>query len=168
MRTSISRFLLVGLLGCTLLSVGPIAQQPPKKEEPKTTLGKLLREKNRARGLIANSRARLRAEVVSLGGDSGSTPAQICCSSNIERLEKRIISMGPLMRELQACYEQSGNVDGELQLNFVRSDAEQLFKATRDFRDASEQQVMFHLGAMIRTFLNLEKSTAELTECPEP
>jgi len=137
------------------------------KDLPKTTLGKLVREKERARGMISNTQARLRGKVVSISGDSPTmTEAQACCAANIERIEKRIMTMGPLMRELEACYVESGDVDGQLQIRFVRADAEALFKSTRDFRDAEEGSVQFHFGAMTRTFLTLDKSITQLAECP--
>lgn len=138
-----------------------------KKELPKTTLGKLVREKERARGMIMNTQARLRGKIVSMGSqDPNATEAQACCASNIERIEKRIMSMGPLMRELESCYVDFENVDGQVQIRFVRADAEALFKSTRDFRDAEEGTVQFHFGAMTRTFLVLDKSMNLLTECP--
>jgi hypothetical protein len=163
----LSAVLSLFLLGSSQTAAVAQERGGKKNEQPKTTLGKLVREKERARGMISNTQARLRGKVVSLTGENpDATEAQICCSVNIERIEKRVMTMGPLMRELEACYVDAGDVDGQLQIRFVRADAEALFKATRDFRDAKDGSVQFYFGAMTRTFLTLDKSITELAECP--
>ena len=156
------------LLTCLILLAAPVswAEEP----EPTTDLEKFGDTIRRVRNNISNAEAKVRNRVVGMSGDDvdPSKPGQVCCMQNIERIQRLVFSMGPFIRALEQCYISEQDVDSRIQLGLAREDAESLFRAVRNFRDADARAANMALAAMTKSFLLLNQNFGKLKECGAP
>jgi len=147
----------------------PAVAEEPRDEAPKTELQKFHRVMQDINAQLTNAGAKLNQGAVSMGGRSGNSPAthaQLCCGSNIEKVEKSLAELGRGIKSLRACYRNEQNADAEVKMNLVHQDAGSLYRALDNFNAASRGDVKDGYGAVVRGYLLLQKSTKDLTECP--
>ncbi len=142
-------------------------------EEPKTELERLDVAMNRARDLIRNATMKLKNGVVSGMREQDSaapdTPAQRCCSGNLDGLAESYRRIGEALERIETCYEER-DVTGESldMLDLAREDLDTLERVTGNFARAGDARTAGGgLAAMQRSFINLKKSRDGLLEdCP--
>ena len=165
MRKGFSALLVA--FAATASAGGSDTQEP---EASKTDLQRFHLAVDQISGQIANAGTKLKGGAVSMRQDSGEAPAttaQLCCGSNIDKIEKRFETLATSIRNLRACYRAKENVDAEVQLNFVHQDALSLHRALGNFTNAKRTEALLGYEAMIRSTLLLKKSAKNLTECEQ-
>jgi len=145
-----------------------------KKEPPKSTLERFEREMLRLRTQISNSKARMKNKLRGVGQSAGATsepatPARLCCSKNLQRMNGASEELKKISGELAACYEKTGNQDGAMILPLVLTDLSTLDRTVAAYADAPTRSEAYGaMGAMTQAFLQLREDADKLEACPEP
>ena len=166
MRKRFSALLVAFAATGLLAQVGGSDTREP--EASKTELQRFHQVVEEISGQVSNAGTKLKGGAVSMRQDSGDIPttmAQICCASNLDKIEKQFKALATSIKNLRACYRANENVDGEVQLNFVHQDALSLYRALGNFTNAERGDVLLGYGSMIKNTLLLKKSAKKLTEC---
>ena len=164
------RFLVLLVAITMTASVAVSDTQEP--QVPQTELQRFRHVVEQINAQAINAGTRLRHGAVSMGRGSSAaptTPAQVCCGSNIDKIGKQFELLATSIRNLRACYQANGNTAAQVQMNFVYQDASSLFRAVGNFSNAkNDQDAQLGYGALARSLLLLRKSAEDLVECELP
>jgi hypothetical protein len=143
----------------------PVAAEEPE-QKPMTPIEK---ELDTIRGMIHNANMKFRngiAGVTSSGGDVRVTPAQRCCSGNLEHIKNSMNKLREILRDRTVCFERKRRVeDVEIATVAVR-DMRVLDSSIQLFtRSELRQEVDGALASCTRAFLRLTETLSVLPEC---
>ncbi len=118
-----------------------------------------------------NARAKLANGVVGrpsvTDAPSRQGPVQICCSTNVERIDESISVVRRIVGELEACYLESANEGAIAMSSLFGADLASFSRAVEGFAESSSPQgAMSRLGAMTRLYIVMKDSIESVEDCP--
>jgi hypothetical protein len=163
------RSILIAVCLVALLA-GQAAPGRCAEDEKDAPLDPIQKEMKRIRGMIINANMKLNSGAMGIKprgqGSSTPTPAQQCCSVNLEHIAKSMKSLNNLMIQRRTCFEQQQNIDGVFAGNLVVQDLRDLATALNVFSQTPDRnQTVGAMGATQRAYLNLLKSVDALPDC---
>lgn len=143
-------------------------QAPP----PQTLMEKIEAESYGMRVMYQNASFRLKKNIqgMALEGEEQAGPPtalRLCCAQNIKKIAKSVEKLGKLFAELQGCYDDAGNSDGIVALEFVKADLAEFAWAIGELaRVPDHGSAMKSLSGVTRVFIKYRDSVEELPACP--
>jgi hypothetical protein len=159
-----ARSLALAVLGaCVVLAPATWAEE--------TTLERIQHEMKVIRDYTSNAGSKLKNRVMgSVGHDDPTkltSPARLCCSNNLNKIDESQLALQALLFELSECYEQNGQPLGTAAVEFTKSDLLLFGKSVVEFAVApTVPEAMGQLGLMTRTYLQLAETIDSLEPCP--
>jgi len=154
-----------------LAVLGMCVALAPVTRADETTLDRIQHEMKVIRDYTGNARAKLKNRIVgSVEPDSPAkpaSPARLCCSNNLEKIDQSQLKLQALLFELAECYEQDGQALGVAAVEFTKNDLLLFDKSVVGFAVASTvPEAMGRYGLVTRTFLQLAETIDALEPCP--
>lgn len=123
----------------------------------------------RLRNMIMNAQSKLRNGVQGMsatGPLDASTPARVCCSSNLLRIDERLREIDKLLESFERCYEERLDPEMVTAVQFVKADMAGFRRTVQRFAEAPDRrQASGVLDAVSRGFLLLRETGSKLTPC---
>jgi len=159
-------FLAVCTLSC-LVALGGVPANPDTKG-PKQRIEEALES---TRKLILNAHMKLGKGISGVASGQEKiedpTPAQRCCRTNLTRIDRDIKKILIAIDELQACYQQESNSQGELTLAIFGERLTSLTNTLTLFERARKpDEVSGTVQGSKRAFRNMKLEFDNLPECP--
>lgn len=153
---------IVALLMVSVAS--PLAAEEPAK--PRTPIRK---ELDTIRDMIYNANMKFRDGVagVNPGGASvKATPAQVCCSGNLEYISKSMDRLREIVRDRTVCYERKRSVQDVEIATVANRDMRVLDSSLQLFAESENRQdVGGALESCTRAYLRMSETLEVLPEC---
>jgi hypothetical protein len=129
-------------------------------------------ESYRVRIQYQNASFRLKKNLqgMALEGEEGAGPPtalRTCCTPNIKKIGKAVEKLGKLFIELQSCYDDAGNDDGTIALEFIKADLAEFAWAFGELAKVPDRgSATKILSGVTRDFIKYRDGVAELPRCP--
>ena len=163
-----SRRFLIAVLSTVLVGFLCLIGAAEEPDAPKTELERFNAAIETISANVTNAGAKLKNGAITMGSgspDKPSTPAHICCGSNIVVIEKEIEKLAKGIQSLRACYSSNDQAQAGADLSLVFQDSSSLYRALGNFSKAERHQLLMGYGAVVKSVILLKKSTAKLEEC---
>ncbi len=148
-------------------SADPVTQPPPQ-----SLMERIEAESYGLRVQYQNASFRLKKNIqgMALEGEEGAGPPTAlrkCCFQNIMRIGKSAEKLARLFVKLQACYDDAGNDDGTIALEFVKADLAEFIWALGELAKVPDQgSAVRNLSAVTGKFIEYRDGVADLPPCP--
>jgi hypothetical protein len=155
-----------------LLPVGSAAGEEP--DAPKAPPTPLEKELVSIRKMMFNAQLKARQGVAGVDvADASSrkplTPAQACCSGNLEHIAASMTKLREIVRDRTSCLERKRDLQGVEIANLAIRDMRGFDSSLQLFRGATNPaEVRGSLDACTRTYLKMADTLGVLPECGEP
>ena len=151
---------------CLVVTAGVLAEPDPKG--PRQRIDEGLES---ARKLLVNAHMKIGKGFsgVATGREEieDPTPVQLCCSGNLSRIDREIKKILTAFGELEACYEQEADSQGQLVLAMVNERMTSMINTLTLFERARKpDEVIGTVEGSKRAFRNLSKEIDNLPPCP--
>jgi hypothetical protein len=161
----VQRFIaVIGLVACCALAM------PGRAEEPKSPFEILHGDLKGIQNNLTNVNMRMRNPAAggSITGAEGEpqTPGATCCSSNLDRIEKRMRSTSQVLERLQIEYTDGKNARGLQSLEIVHREMSIVSRGLAMFKMARTNDTAKQaLAGLIRPFNRWRDATVDLEKC---
>lgn len=144
------------------------AAAPVKPEEPpKTPIEAMKRDVFGMQGHLQNMKVKIDRPMSGAGAAGpGATPAESCCSGNIEHVNRRVQSMNRSIEALHVHYTERNDAEGRAALEDVRNELNIVARGVAIFKMAGTVEVAeAALAGVIWPFNRLREALDRLEAC---
>jgi hypothetical protein len=164
-RRTWTRFLGSGSLALGILFLAPSVRAAD------TAVERIHAEIEFMRGWVSNAQAKLKNNA--MGGAANedpsapTSPARLCCSNNLKKIDESQLRLQALLRELSECYESDNQPLGVSAVEFAKNDLLFFGKSVVKFAVAPTViEAGGEIAVVTRMFLQLSETVDDLEPCP--
>jgi len=144
---------------------------PLPAEEPKSSREQLESQLKRIGNFTTNARVKLTNGVVgradAASGEVAVTPAQQCCTGNLNKLGESVVRMLNVLEELDACYARQGRAGSTAMTVLLAEEVRGYARSLQGFADApTPDQALASVAAMTRGFNRMKTRLGDVEDCP--
>jgi hypothetical protein len=163
-------------MGCrtaVLLVVLALAGPAAAADEDLPTVEEIEKYMRAIQSHVKNANLRVKNGMAGVSSEDGAsaqgrppTPAEACCSSNLEHVRESIAGLSKALDRTYRHYAEQGNADAVARLEAVRQPLQAVAAGMAQFKMAGTQgRAIEALQGVVRPFLELRAAVAELGAC---
>jgi hypothetical protein len=167
-----NRKIVIPLLALLIGLAPALAAAQERQDEPAPPIERLKQDLKGIANNITNAKMRMRQRMSGMSGGSDEapakppTPAEACCRSNIERINKKIELMTRRLEQLYVYYTERRDSEALLVVDTIQAELHAISRGVAIFQmEGSKDSAQQALSGLLRPFNRLRKAIDELAAC---